>query len=52
MNIIVMKADKGIVQLSVIMNTKDYDDKLLALLNDCKECRVLTKRDKSITSVE
>ena len=34
------------------MNTKDYDDKLLALLNGCKVCRVLTKRDKSITSVE
>ena len=34
------------------MNTEDYDEKLLALLNDCEVCRVLSKRDKSITSVE
>ena len=49
-NIKIMKADKG--NCTVVMNTKDYDDKLLALLNDCKVYRVLSKRDKSITSVE
>ena len=49
-NIKIMKADKG--NCTVVMNTKDYDNKLLALLNDCEVCRVLSKRDKSITSVE
>ena len=49
-NIKIMKADKG--NCTVVMNTKDYDDKLLALLNDCRVYRVLSKRDKSITSVE
>ena len=34
------------------MSTKDHDDKLLALLNDCEVYGVLPKRDKSITSVE
>ena len=49
-NIKIMKADKE--NCTVVMNTKDYDDKLLALLNDCEVYRVLSKRDKSITSVE
>ena len=31
-NIKIMKADKG--NCTAVMNTKDYDDKLLALLND------------------
>ena len=35
-----------------VMNTKDYDDKLLALFNDCEVYTVLSKRDKSITSFE
>ena len=45
-----MKADKG--NCTVVMNTKDYDDKLSAFLNDCEVYRVLSKRDKSVTSVE
>ena len=49
-NIKIMKVGKG--NCTVVMNTKDYDDKLLALLNDCEVYRVLSKRDKSITSVE
>ena len=45
-NIKIMKADKG--NCTVVMNTKDYDNKLLlALLNDCEVYRIL-----SITSVE
>ena len=49
-NIKIIKADRG--NCTVVMNTKDYDDKLLALLNDCEVFRVLFKRDKSITLVE
>ena len=47
-NIKIMKADKG--NCTVVINTKDYE--LLALLSDCEVYRVLSKRDKSITSVE
>ena len=49
-NIKIIKADKE--NCTVVMNTKDYDDKLLALLNDCEVYRVLSKRNKSIASVE
>ena len=42
-----MKADK--TNFTVVMNTKDYDDKLSALSNDCEVYRVLAKRDKSIS---
>ena len=45
-----MKADKE--NCTVVMNAKDYDDKLSALLNDCGIYRVLSKRDKSIALVE
>ena len=40
-NIKIMKVDIG--NCTVVMNTKDYDDKLLALLNDCEVYRVLSK---------
>ena len=46
----IMKADKE--NCTVVINAKDYDDKLLALLNDCGVYGVLFKRDKFITSVE
>ena len=42
-NIIIMKADKG--NCTIVMNTKDYNGKLLALLNDCEVYRVLSKRE-------
>ena len=43
-----LKADKG--NCTVVMNTKDYDNKLLALLNDCEAYRILFKAIKFITS--
>ena len=49
-NIKIMKADKG--NWSVVTNTKDFDGKLLALLNDCEVYRLLSTGNRSFVSVE
>ena len=46
-----MKSDKG-NNCTVVMNIKNYNNKLVTLLNDCEIYPILSKGDKFITSVE